>query len=115
MLWSQIHLINGCPARRGGNGHPATTAPYKCNDSDLFPSMAKLPDDHGRDTEMVSCELHRDVADCLARLKSGGHGEHRGLAPQLEILADFESKLEQITRKCDTSTPLQLFTVIAGH
>ncbi|MBE3046518.1 fungal specific transcription factor domain-containing protein [Candidatus Bathyarchaeota archaeon] len=114
-LWSQIHLVNGCPARRGGNGHPVTTAPSNCNDSDLFPSMAKLPDDHGRGTEMVFCELHRDVGDCLARLKSGAHGEHRDPASQLEILVDFESKLEQITRKCDTSAPLHLFTVLAGR
>lgn len=114
-LWSQIHLVNKCPPRRGGNGDTVTAAPSNCNDSDLFPSMTKLPDDCGRGTEMVFCALHRDVGYCLARLKSGGHGEERGLAYQLGILADFESRLEQLSLKCDQSSPLHVFTVMVGR
>lgn len=111
-LWSQIYLINECPVRRRGDGDSTTRSPSNCNDSDLSPTMAKLPDDRGRGTEMVFCELHRDVSYCLSRLNSGEHGD---LASRLSVLAGFESKLKQLALNCDPSIPLHRFTVHVGR
>lgn len=63
---------------------------------------------------MIFCTLHREVGFCLARLKSVSEGTRPDLASQLEILESFESRLEQLTLKCETSVPLHVFTALVG-
>ncbi|SPO04240.1 uncharacterized protein DNG_06923 [Cephalotrichum gorgonifer] len=112
-LWSQIHLINGCHPGRSAVSDPTTISASSYNDSDLFPSMAKLPEGRERGTDMLFRALHWEVGSCLARLKPGAlQSDH---ASQLEILADFVSRLELLTRKCDPSIPLHLFTILTGR
>nr|XP_023900357.1 aurofusarin cluster transcription factor aurR2-like [Quercus suber]POE50743.1 bikaverin cluster transcription factor bik5 [Quercus suber] len=97
--------------------------PSNLNDSDLFPSMRRIPDSRGASTEMLYVQFRATHASIMRTLPNGfGAG---GTFKRLESLSVplpekldninmVEQRLnEEILRDCDPGIPLQLFTMNA--
>src|SRR5690606_4177963 len=54
---------------------------------------------------------------CMGRLKREGAGRAglAGLASEMEELSGLETRIQELTRKCDSSVPLHLFTILVGQ
>lgn len=113
-LWSQVLLINECSGKHSGERALGTRSPSNCNDSDLSPFMVRIPEDQEGGTDMLFCTLHthfRTAARILRR-----HANDEKLLPiELDVLEEFETKIDRLTSRCDPSIPLHLFTILVGR
>lgn len=117
-LWWQILIMDSRAAQLCGvivDAHSYhfwdTERPRNVSDSDLSPSMQKLPHDRPCTTEMLFCEIRFEIGDCMRKLTAMEHqlvgvSIAERMVEEERAINALEGRLEDgYLKECDPSIP----------